>query len=115
MEFHRRADRVVTQPALALHEVGKRVGTVVAVDGAGMVVRPGPSHAIFGENGAAAATAVSRRLRGTAGAGPAVVYHSADLDGLLEVADRIGVVSAGPVREAARDRTAVGSAMLGAA
>lgn len=62
-----------------------------------------------------AAAEVRHRIREAAGRGAGVVYHSPDLDELLEVSDRILVVHAGTVREVRRDRDAVGRAMLGAA
>ena len=55
------------------------------------------------------------RLRRAASGGMAVVYHSSDIDELLEISDRIIVVFDGRVSEVARDRAAVGRAMLGAA
>jgi simple sugar transport system ATP-binding protein len=58
---------------------------------------------------------VQRRLRQAADEGSAVIYHSADLDELLDIADRILVVFDGRVREVNRDRAAIGRAMLGAA
>lgn len=60
-----------------------------------------------------AADAVLGGLRRAAAAGAAVVVHSADLDEVLAIADRVWVVHAGVVREVARDRAAVGAAMLG--
>lgn len=47
--------------------------------------------------------------------GAAVVFHSSDLEELLEVAERVLVVYDGNVREVERDRDLVGRAMLGAA
>jgi general nucleoside transport system ATP-binding protein len=63
----------------------------------------------------AATAEIHRRLREASRAGMAVVYHTPDLDELLEVSHRVVVVFDGRVRAVARDRTAVGSAMLGAA
>ena len=62
-----------------------------------------------------AASDVRRRLREAARAGTAVVYHTADLDELVDVSDRVVVVFNGDVRDARRDRESVGRAMLGAA
>ena len=55
------------------------------------------------------------RLRAARDAGVAVVMHSADLDEILAVSDRVLVVHAGRVREVSVDREQVGRAMLGAA
>jgi ABC-type uncharacterized transport system ATPase subunit len=63
----------------------------------------------------AATTEIHCRLRRASRAGMAVVYHSLDLDELLEISDRILVVFDGRVNEVRRDRDAVGRAMLGAA
>jgi len=58
---------------------------------------------------------VHRRLRDAARAGVTVIVYSADLDEVLELAERVLVVWKGTVREAARgaDRSAVGEMMLG--
>ena len=45
----------------------------------------------------------------------AVAYYTADLDELIDVADRVVVTFNGQLREVGRDREAVGRAMLGAA
>ena len=45
-----------SSPALELREIDKRYGAVVALDGAGLVVRPGTVHAVLGENGAGKTT-----------------------------------------------------------
>ena len=63
----------------------------------------------------AATTEIHRRLRRASRSGMAVVYHSPDLDELLDVSDRILVVFDGRVSEVPRDRESVGRAMLGAA
>lgn len=63
----------------------------------------------------AATAEMHRRLRRASRAGMAIVYHSADLDELLEISDRILVVFDGRVTEVPRDRVLVGRAMLGAA
>ena len=63
----------------------------------------------------AATGEIHGRLRRASRAGMAVVYHSPDLDELLEVSDRIIVVFGGRVSEVPRDRDSVGRAMLGAA
>jgi ABC-type uncharacterized transport system ATPase subunit len=63
----------------------------------------------------AATSEIHGRLRRASRGGMAVVYHSPDLDELLEVSDRILVVFGGRVSEVARDRDSVGRAMLGAA
>jgi simple sugar transport system ATP-binding protein len=62
----------------------------------------------------AATAQVQQRLRKAADDGAAIVYHSTDLDELLEVADRVLVVFDGRVREVDRDRDVIGRAMLGA-
>jgi len=58
---------------------------------------------------------VLRELAGTASAGSAVVFYSADIDELLPLADRMLVVFAGRVREVPVERTAVANALVGAA
>lgn len=58
---------------------------------------------------------VLRELAGSADAGSAVVFYSADIDELLPVADRMLVVFAGRVREVAVERAAVANALVGAA
>ena len=62
-----------------------------------------------------ATASIQRQLRDAAAAGMAVVYYTADLDELIDIADRVLVVFDGRVREVARDRDAIGRAMLGAA
>lgn len=62
-----------------------------------------------------ATNSIQRKLRDAAAAGMAVVYYTADLDELIDIADRVVVVFDGQVREVARDRDTVGRAMLGAA
>jgi simple sugar transport system ATP-binding protein len=47
--------------------------------------------------------------------GVAIVFHSADLEEILAISDRVLVVYNGAVREVARDADLVGRAMLGAA
>lgn len=61
----------------------------------------------------AATGEIQHPLRDAARAGMAVVYYAADLDELIEIADRVVVVFEGRVREVARERDAVGRAMLG--
>jgi simple sugar transport system ATP-binding protein len=63
----------------------------------------------------AAATLVRRLLRDATTRGVAVVYFSADLDEVLELADRVVVTHGGSVRAVVKDRNAIGRAMLGAA
>jgi simple sugar transport system ATP-binding protein len=63
----------------------------------------------------AAAREIQQRLARESRRGMAVVYYSADLDELLDVADRVLVLFEGRVTEVARDRDAIGRAMLGAA
>ncbi|HWE42813.1 MAG TPA: ATP-binding cassette domain-containing protein [Gemmatimonadaceae bacterium] len=57
---------------------------------------------------------VHERLRQARAAGAAVVLHSADLDEVLALADRVVVVAQGRVEDVGTDREAVGRAMLGA-
>lgn len=59
--------------------------------------------------------AVLDALRRARDAGSAVVVYSSDVDEVLAIADRVVVVHAGRLVEVARDRDAVGRAMLGAA
>jgi simple sugar transport system ATP-binding protein len=47
--------------------------------------------------------------------GAGVVVYSSDLDEVLALATRVVVVHAGEIRDVARDRAAVGRAMLGVA
>lgn len=56
---------------------------------------------------------VHERLRQARAAGAAVVLHSADLDEVLALSDRIVVVAQGKLREVGMNRDAVGRAMLG--
>jgi general nucleoside transport system ATP-binding protein len=58
---------------------------------------------------------VHERLRAAAESGAGVVVFSSDLDEVLSLADRVLVIHAGHVQECARDRDAVGRAMLGVA
>jgi ABC-type uncharacterized transport system ATPase subunit len=60
-----------------------------------------------------ATTEVHRRLREARRAGAAVVLHSADLDEILALADRVVVVVGGKLRAVDGDRDAIGRAMLG--
>ncbi len=61
-----------------------------------------------------AARDVHARLRSAAAAGASVLFHSADLDEVLELADRIIVVTRGVIREAPRNasRSEIGTMML---
>jgi ABC-type uncharacterized transport system ATPase subunit len=63
----------------------------------------------------AATGAIQHRLHDASRGSMAVVYYTADLDELIEIADRVVVVFEGRVREVAPDRDVVGRAMLGAA
>ena len=56
MELRRRTDWAVSAAALALHDITKRFGSVVALDGAALDVRAGTLHALLGENGAGKTT-----------------------------------------------------------
>lgn len=60
-----------------------------------------------------ATSEIHARLRHARDAGASVVLYSGDIDEVLLLADRILVVFAGRVREAPRDRDAVGRLMLG--
>ena len=62
-----------------------------------------------------ATQAVHERLRAVARSGAAVVLYSSDLDEVLHLATRIFVLQAAELRECARDRDAIGRAMLGVA
>ena len=57
---------------------------------------------------------VHQRLRAARAAGAGVVVHSADLDEVIALADRVLVVAGGRVAEVRGDREAIGRAMLGA-
>jgi len=61
-----------------------------------------------------AAAAIHGRLRSAAAAGAAVLFHSADLDEVLELADRVLVVTRGVITEAAAgaSRAEIGAMML---
>ena len=63
----------------------------------------------------AAAAAIHARLRSAAAAGAAVLFHSADLDEVLHLADRVIVLNRGVIVEVppAASRTEIGSMMLG--
>jgi simple sugar transport system ATP-binding protein len=58
---------------------------------------------------------VWQRLSEACSNGAAIMLHSADIDEMLAVADRMLVVFAGNVRECPVDASAIGRAMLGAA
>jgi simple sugar transport system ATP-binding protein len=60
-----------------------------------------------------ASAAIHDRLRAARDAGAAIVVYSSDLDELLLLADRTFAVHAGSLVETARDRDAIGQAMLG--
>jgi simple sugar transport system ATP-binding protein len=62
----------------------------------------------------AGSATIQQRMRETARAGTGVVYHTPDLDELIETSDRIVVVFEGRVTEVDVERDAVGRAMLGA-
>ena len=57
---------------------------------------------------------VHQRLRAARVAGAGVVIHSADLDEVIALADRVLVVADGRVAEVPREREIIGRAMLGA-
>ena len=63
-----------------------------------------------------AAAAIHVRLRSAAAAGAAVLFHSADLDEVLHLADRVIVLNRGVITEVppAASRAEIGSMMLGA-
>jgi simple sugar transport system ATP-binding protein len=60
-----------------------------------------------------ATAAVVRALWQARDAGAAIVMYSSDLDEVLQIADRVVVMYGGRLMNAARDRDAVGRAMLG--
>lgn len=62
-----------------------------------------------------ATRAVHDRLRAAVASGAAVVVYSSDVDEVLALATRVIVIHNGRAREASRDRTVVGRAMLGIA
>ncbi len=62
-----------------------------------------------------ATAAVHAALRGARDGGAAVVLYSSDLDEVLQLCDRVYAMHAGTLVETARDREAVGRAMLGSA
>jgi len=51
-----RPDSLDATLALALHDIDKRYGTVLALEAASLEVRPGTIHALLGENGAGKST-----------------------------------------------------------
>ncbi|HEX8849179.1 MAG TPA: ABC transporter ATP-binding protein [Gemmatimonadaceae bacterium] len=57
---------------------------------------------------------VHDRLRAARAKGSAVVVHSADLDEVVALADRVVVVAGGRVREVPKDPSSIGREMLGA-
>jgi simple sugar transport system ATP-binding protein len=61
-----------------------------------------------------AAAAIHARLRSAAAAGAAVLFHSADLDEVLQLADRVLVVTRGVIAEAppGASRATIGAMML---
>jgi ABC-type uncharacterized transport system ATPase subunit len=61
-----------------------------------------------------AAAGIHVRLRSAAAAGAAVLFHSADLDEVLYLADRVLVVTKGVIREAppGASRAEIGAMML---
>ena len=61
-----------------------------------------------------ATAAVHDRLRAARNAGMAILMYSSDLDELLELADRTFAMFAGTLIAVARERQAIGEAMLGA-
>jgi simple sugar transport system ATP-binding protein len=80
----------------------------------------GPPPALVVENptrglDVRASAYVRDRLVGARADGVAVIVHSADLDEVLSIADRVFVVYGGMVREVPVDAEQVGRAMLGAA
>ena len=87
-----------TAAELELRDIRKCFGTVLALArGARIRILDEP-------------TALAARDAGTG-----IVYHSADLDEVLAVADHIVVVFDGRAKEVPRDIAAVGRAMVGAA
>lgn len=82
------------------------------LDGApALVVAENPSRGLD----IRATQAVHDRLRAAANSGAGVVVYSSDLDEVLALATRVVVVHGARVSEVARDRDAVGRAMLGVA
>lgn len=61
-----------------------------------------------------ASRAIHERLRAATRAGAVVVFHSSDLDEILELATRVMVLHGGVMQEVALDRGAIGRAMVGA-
>lgn len=122
----------MTRSALSLTGIRRRYGDVGALDNASLAIEPGTIHVLLGEHGGNqqrlilaleldgdptlfVASNPARGLDVARRAGMAVVYHTPDLDELLEVSDRILVMFDGRVSEVPRDRESVGRAMLGAA
>lgn len=60
-----------------------------------------------------AGAAIRMRLRSAADKGTAIVFHSSDLDEVLDIADRVLVIYGGSVDEVSLDRELVGRRMLG--
>jgi simple sugar transport system ATP-binding protein len=90
----------VTPPALELHGIRKRYGSLVALDGASVAVRKGTIHAILGENGAGKTT-LMRIAFGLTTPDEATIRVDGSLIHPKSPADAI--------------RAGLGSAMLGAA
>ncbi len=63
---------------------------------------------------AQATRAVHARLRSARDGGAVVLFHSTDIDELLELADRVLVTHRGGVRAVAADRLTIGAEMIGA-
>jgi simple sugar transport system ATP-binding protein len=99
---------------VSTHSGGNQQRFVLARELAGspsLLVAVNPTRGL----GVAAMEGIPQRLRDAARADAAVLYYTADLDELIEIADRIVTVFEGRVREVARNRDVVGRAMLGAA
>ena len=122
-EMEADAERLVRESGIVAADVRASVSTLSGgnqqrlIAARELAARPALMVAVNPTRGldVVATASIQRQLRAAAAAGMAVVYYTADLDELIAIADRVVVVFDGRVSEVARDRDAIGRAMLGAA